>query len=119
MVINHNFHIGKWNFTDTKSVYVSNANKLLTIKFWRIKMLKKFSLIINRYYSLRGLSCLFTGSLFPSSPENVRSVPVNGIGRVTIVPDMATVNIGVRTQAEVVTDALDGTQRKPTPFPGF
>jgi len=43
-----------------------------------------------------------------SSPENVRSMSVNGIGRVKIVPDIATINIGVRTEAEAIAEALDG-----------
>jgi len=43
-----------------------------------------------------------------SSPENVRSMSVSGNGRVTIVPDMATINIGVRTEEDSVTDALKG-----------
>jgi len=43
-----------------------------------------------------------------SRSENLRSMTVNGIGRVTLVPDIATINIGVRTEADNVTDALDG-----------
>lgn len=40
--------------------------------------------------------------------EAVRSMSVNGTGRVTVVPDMATINVGVRTEADAVTDALAG-----------
>ena len=70
-------------------------------------MRKNISLIIN--------SVLVVGILAACSPfagkassEVTRSVSVNGIGKVTIVPDIAMVNIGVRTEAEVITAALDG-----------
>ena len=70
-------------------------------------MKKKFSLVL--------LSLMLVGILASCSPlstssssDNVRSMTVNGRGRVTLVPDIATVNIGVRTEADVVTEALDG-----------
>jgi uncharacterized protein len=44
----------------------------------------------------------------PASSEDVRSMHVSGTGRVTIVPDMATIAIGVRTEAEAVNEALEG-----------
>jgi uncharacterized protein len=69
-------------------------------------MLKKFSLLLIAIVAL-GVLAACSPAAVPASPENVRSVTVNGIGRVTIVPDMATVNVGVRTQADSVTDALD------------
>lgn len=43
----------------------------------------------------------------PGRTENNRTLNVSGTGRVTIVPDMATIHIGVRTEADTVTDALD------------
>lgn len=44
----------------------------------------------------------------PASPEKTRSLNASGTGQVTLVPDIATINIGVRTEAESVTKALDG-----------
>jgi len=44
----------------------------------------------------------------PEVSENVRSMNVSGTGRVKVVPDIATINIGVRTEADLVTEALDG-----------
>ena len=50
-----------------------------------------------------------------ASPDNAqinRSINVSGTGRVTIVPDLAKINIGVRTEAEAVTEALDENSAK-------
>ena len=69
-------------------------------------MFKKFSLLLASIIVL-GLLAACSPAAAPTSPENVRSLSVNGIGRVTIVPDMATVNIGVRSEADSVTDALE------------
>ena len=69
-------------------------------------MFKKFSLLFVSIIVL-GLLAACSPAGAPASPESVRSMSVNGIGRVTIVPDMATVNIGVRSEAESVTDALE------------
>ena len=44
----------------------------------------------------------------PAGSETIRSVSVSGTGRVKVVPDIATINIGVRTEADLVTEALDG-----------
>lgn len=70
-------------------------------------MKKKYGLII--------VSLLVFGLLAACAPfsksscgGNGRLMTVNGTGRVTIVPDIATVNIGVRTEADNVTEALDG-----------
>lgn len=70
-------------------------------------MIKKFSLLFISLVAF-GLLAACSPTTAPASPENVRSMSVNGVGRVTIVPDMATINIGVRTEAEIVTDALEG-----------
>lgn len=43
----------------------------------------------------------------PSSADDYRSMNVNGTGQVTVVPDMATINIGVRTEADGVNQALE------------
>lgn len=68
-------------------------------------MIKKISLVL---FSLVAFGLLAACSPSAVTPENVRSMSVNGIGTVTIVPDIATINIGVRSESEVVTDALDG-----------
>jgi len=70
-------------------------------------MNKKFSLIFVSLVML-GLLAACSPVAAPASPENTRSMSVSGTGRVTVVPDIATINIGVRTEADVVTDALDG-----------
>jgi len=70
-------------------------------------MNKKFNLII--------VGVMVLGLLAACSPfeagdgnQNIRSLNVSGTGRVTLVPDIATINIGVRTESEKVTGALDG-----------
>jgi uncharacterized protein len=68
-------------------------------------MIKKLSLVL---FSLVALGLLAACSPSAAAPESVRSMSVNGIGRVTIVPDIATINIGVRSESDVVTEALDG-----------
>jgi hypothetical protein len=70
-------------------------------------MKKKLSLIIVGVAFVSLLAACAPLSKSPSG-DNVRSMTVNGTGRVTIVPDIATVNIGVRTEADNVTEALDG-----------
>ncbi len=70
-------------------------------------MNKKLSLIFVSVLVLGLLAACSPGAA-PASSENTRSMSVSGTGRVTIVPDMATINIGVRTEAEAVTDALEG-----------
>ena len=70
-------------------------------------MKKKISLIF--------VSLMVIGLLAACGPmsksfyaDKGRSMTVNGTGRISIVPDIATVNIGVRTEADNVTEALDG-----------
>lgn len=70
-------------------------------------MFKKYSLLLISIVTL-GVLAACSPAAAPATPESVRSLSANGIGRVTIVPDMATINIGVRTEAEAVTDALEG-----------
>lgn len=70
-------------------------------------MNKKLSLTFVGILILVLLAACAPGAA-PSSPENTRSMSVSGTGRVTIVPDMATINIGVRTEAKAVDDALEG-----------
>jgi len=70
-------------------------------------MNKKFNLIIVSLMVL-GLLAACSPTAAPASPENIRSMSVSGTGRVTLVPDIATINIGVRTEEDSVTDALEG-----------
>ncbi|MFW5714115.1 MAG: SIMPL domain-containing protein [Brevefilum sp.] len=70
-------------------------------------MNKKFSLLFIGAVVL-GLLAACTPSAAPSGTENIRSMNVSGTGRVTIVPDLATINIGVRTEADEVAEALEG-----------
>ncbi|MCJ7695637.1 MAG: SIMPL domain-containing protein [Anaerolineaceae bacterium] len=43
----------------------------------------------------------------PQSNPNIRSMSVNGTGYVTLVPDIAYINIGVRSEADEVSAALN------------
>lgn len=70
-------------------------------------MNKKISLIIVSVM-LFGLLAACTPIVESADTDNTRTMSVSGTGRVTVVPDIANINIGVRTEAEVVTDALDG-----------
>jgi uncharacterized protein YggE len=69
---------------------------------------------MNKKFSLTILGILLFGLLAACSPtasesaNNVRSMNVSGTGRVSIVPDLATINIGVRTEENEVADALSG-----------
>jgi uncharacterized protein len=70
-------------------------------------MKKKISLIIVGLMTIGLLaSCMPSGTTEVSS-EPVRSMNVNGTGTVTLVPDIAMINIGVHTEADEVTDALE------------
>jgi len=69
-------------------------------------MKNKFNLIIVSLIVV-GLLAACSPSAAPSTAENERSMSVSGTGRVTVVPDIASINIGVRSEAEAVTDALD------------
>ena len=70
-------------------------------------MNKKLSLMLISLVVL-GLLAACSPQAAPASSENMRSMSVSGTGRVTLVPDKATINIGVRTEADEVKDALDG-----------
>jgi hypothetical protein len=70
-------------------------------------MNKKLSLIFVSIFMLGLLLAACAPGAALSNPENMRSMSVSGTGRVTIVPDMATINVGVRTEAEAVAEALD------------
>lgn len=70
---------------------------------------------MNKKLNLIIVGVMVLGLLAACSPfqvvdgnQNIRSLNVSGTGRVTLVPDIATINIGVRTESEKVTDALDG-----------
>lgn len=59
-----------------------------------------------------GLLAACSPSLTADSGKINRSINVSGTSRVTIVPDIAKINIGVRTESETVTDALDDNNAK-------
>jgi hypothetical protein len=64
------------------------------------------------YFLIAGLlSIVVLGAcgqaVYPTVP-NVRTLSVNGQGQVTLVPDIAYINIGVRTEAKDVSTALSG-----------
>lgn len=69
-------------------------------------MFKKYSLLLISIVTL-GVLAACSPAAAPAAPESIRSMSVSGIGRVTIVPDMATINIGVRSEAESVSEALE------------
>jgi uncharacterized protein YggE len=70
-------------------------------------MNKKFSLLLVSLVII-GLLAACSPSVASSKTGNMRSMNVSGTGRVSVVPDIATINIGVRTEADDVNDALDG-----------
>ena len=70
-------------------------------------MNKKFSLLLVSVVII-GLLAACSPSVGTSEKDNMRSMNVSGTGRVSVVPDIATINIVVRTEAEEVADALDG-----------
>jgi len=70
--------------------------------------LKKSVLIITGVILMVVLSACSTAQ--PQSqafPANVRTLNVTGRGEVYLVPDLAYINVGVHTEADTVTDALD------------
>ena len=70
-------------------------------------MNKKLSLIFLGVLVLGLLAACSPGAA-PAASDSLRSMSVSGTGRVTIVPDMATINIGVRSEADAVSEALEG-----------
>jgi len=74
-------------------------------------MKKNLNLIIVGLVAV-GLLAACSPADSPDGSNPARTINVNGTGRVTIVPDIATINIGVRTESEVVTDALDENSAK-------
>lgn len=64
------------------------------------------------YFLIAGLlSIVLLGAcgqaVYPTYP-NVRTLSVDGQGQVTLIPDIAYINIGVRTEAKDVSSALSG-----------
>jgi uncharacterized protein YggE len=65
------------------------------------------------YFLIAGLlSIVLLGACgkvaYPPTYPNIRTLSVNGQGQVTLVPDIAYINIGVRTEAKDVSTALSG-----------
>jgi hypothetical protein len=70
-------------------------------------MKKRITLIIIGLMVLGLLAACVPSSTTDGAAKASRSMYVNGTGQVTLVPDIATINIGVHTEADLVTDALD------------
>jgi hypothetical protein len=82
------------------------SRRLIFKSFLEVKMSKKINLLFVSILILGALAACSPKALF-TSPDNNRTLSVNGIGRVAVVPNMATINVGVYSEAEVVTDALE------------
>lgn len=68
-------------------------------------MKKKLFLIAGILATVLLASCAPVVS--PQSNPNIRSLSVNGTGHITLVPDIAYINIGVRSEADEVSAALN------------
>ena len=68
-------------------------------------MNKKFNLILISLVLIGLLSACTSPA---AGGNDTRTMSVSGTGRVTLIPDIATINIGVRTEADAVSDALEG-----------
>lgn len=58
------------------------------------------------------LAACTTSATTTNDAENTRTMSVSGSGQVTLVPDIASISIGVRTEADEVTDALSGNSEQ-------
>ena len=74
-------------------------------------MKKNFHLILVGLVAV-GLLAACSPVVSSEGTNPTRTINVSGTGRVTIVPDIAKINIGVRTETEAVTDALDENSAK-------
>ncbi len=70
-------------------------------------MNKKKIYLIFASVLLVGLLAACAPAAAPANSETYRTLNVSGSGQVTLVPDIATINIGVRTEADSVNDALN------------
>jgi uncharacterized protein len=70
-------------------------------------MNKKMIFVIVSLVSILALAACSGGSTTAAYPGTVPTLNVNGTGKVYLYPDVAYINIGVHTEAESVTDALD------------
>ena len=69
-------------------------------------MHKKLTLILVSLMALGLLASCTTPASAPVESKPARSMNVSGTGQVTLVPDIASINIGVHTEADLVNDAL-------------
>ncbi len=74
-------------------------------------MRKTIHLVVLSVLVLGLLSACAFGSA-ASGTKTTRSMNVSGSGQVSLVPDLASISIGVRTEADEVTDALSGNTDK-------
>ncbi len=70
-------------------------------------MKKRITLILVGLMTLGLLAACGPYAASEVNTKAPRSMNVSGIGQVTLVPDIATINVGVHTEADQVTDALD------------
>lgn len=71
--------------------------------------MKRFLVILA---ALAATSSVLGQSQTPVSPQLVESVSVTGTGRVTLVPDRFTFQVGVQTNAPTVDDAVNENNRR-------
>ncbi len=69
-------------------------------------MQKKLTLILVSLLVVGLLSSCSTAATSAVESKPYRSMTVSGTGQVTLVPDIASINIGVHTEADLVNDAL-------------
>lgn len=70
-------------------------------------MQKKFTLIFIGLMIVGLLAACVPAAAPAAQPNTTRSMNVSGTGEVSLVPDIASINIGVHTEADLVADALD------------
>lgn len=84
-------------------VFISAKTKELTMKT-KFSVLSIIVLLIGAL-TLAGCA-LFQAPQQTAAPANVRTLSVNGTGKVVLVPDIAYINIGVHTEAADVSSSL-------------
>lgn len=70
--------------------------------------MRKTTMMVVLGILIAGLLTACGPTAAPANEKSARSMSVSGIGQVSLVPDMASISIGVRTESDKVTDALSG-----------